>query len=582
MNPPNQNPPDQKRLLLAVALCGGILVVWNQFIAPPPVKPPPAVTQTGAKTDAGPASADPQSPATDKVADVAPDAPTRPAIERSTIATLISADVARVELTNDDGQIAAWVLEEPQYRARTDGSPKDTKPFRFIDGIALDTPPKYGTFLPPLLKLNLDGAPAVGEYSGSASGTDATVSWQDPKTGMKVTRAYSLNAETYSTAVTITLENTRSTPVPYDLTADLRGVQNDEEAGGSMFSPPIHLYEGLCRRGDDFEREKIADVQDDLGDPEDPTRYEDGIQWGGVNNRYFMAAIGAPAGEIEACEFFVDAKAVGLASDGLPAKYSYITTRIELTGGEVPANGKVTRTFNFYGGPKKLNILSGQDPSMDDAIDFGFFAPICVPMLAVMRGIHGAGVGWGWAIILLTLLVKLLTFPLTQKQYKSMAAMKKVAPQQKKIQEKYKDDKARLQQEMMKLYKEHKVNPLAGCLPLVLMMPVYFSLYRTIYSAVELYQAEFIFWITDLSVQDPYYVTPVLLGVLMFIQTRLNPQTSDNPQAKIMMNVMPIMFTGMMLFLPSGLVLYIFVNTLLGITQQYLILNKITAVPAKA
>ena len=165
-----------------------------------------------------------------------------------------------------------------------------------------------------------------------------------------------------------------------------------------------------------------------------------------------------------------------------------------------------------------------------------------------------------------------------------MAGMKKIQPKMKTLQEKYKDDKVRMQQELMKLYRENKVNPLSGCLPMLMMMPIYFALYRTIFSAVELYQAHFVGWISDLSQQDPYYITPVLLGLLMMIQMRLNPSAGDQMQQKILMNVMPIMFTAMMLFLPSGLVVYIFVNTVLGIAQQYWIYSKtdINPTPAKA
>jgi len=175
--------------------------------------------------------------------------------------------------------------------------------------------------------------------------------------------------------------------------------------------------------------------------------------------------------------------------------------------------------------------------------------------------------------------------PLTHKQYKSMASMKLIQPEMQALQAKYKDDKLKLQQKMMELYKENNVKPLAGCLPALAMMPIYFALYRTIYSAVELFQAPFGFWIQDLSAKDPYFVTPVLLGVLMFVQTRLNPQAGDQTQQRIMMTVMPVMFTAFMLFLPSGLVVYIAVNTVLGIVQQMLLMKKseeAAAVPANA
>jgi YidC/Oxa1 family membrane protein insertase len=245
-----------------------------------------------------------------------------------------------------------------------------------------------------------------------------------------------------------------------------------------------------------------------------------------------------------------------------------------LAGGRIAPGQAVSRKLTLFGGPKKLASLQTQAVPLNDAIDFGFFSVICVPMLWLMRVFFGQFGNWGLAIILLTILVKLATLPLTFKQYKSMAGMKKIQPEMKKLQEKYKEDKVRMQQELMKLYKDHNVNPLSGCLPMLMMMPIYFALYRTIYSAVELYQADFIFWIRDLSIQDPYYITPLLLGVLMFIQMRLNPSAGDAAQQKIMMNVMPIMFTGMMLFLPSGLVVYILINTLLGIAQQFWMYRK--------
>ena len=214
-------------------------------------------------------------------------------------------------------------------------------------------------------------------------------------------------------------------------------------------------------------------------------------------------------------------------------------------------------------------------------MDFGILSPLCVVMVSTLRWFHSVIPNWAVAIILLTLVVKLLTLPLTHKQYKSMAAMKAIQPQLKEIQEKYKDDRMRLQQEMMGLYKVNGVNPLAGCLPVVAMMPVYISLYRTIYSSVELYHAPLGLWIHDLSERDPTYILPVLLGVVFLIQARLNPPTGDAMQQKLMTTIMPILFTAMMLFLPSGLVVYILCNTLLGIAQQAY-MNKVVATPMPA
>jgi YidC/Oxa1 family membrane protein insertase len=167
-------------------------------------------------------------------------------------------------------------------------------------------------------------------------------------------------------------------------------------------------------------------------------------------------------------------------------------------------------------------------------------------------------------------LVKLLLLPLTNKSFKSMKAMQKLKPKMDTLREKYAADKERLNQEMLNLYKTHKINPLAGCLPMVLQMPVWIALYRTIWSSVELYQASFL-WLPDLSSEDPSFVLPVLLGIVTFVQQKIQPAQMDATQQKIMMWMMPVMFTGFMLFLPSALVVYIFCNSLLTIAQQWYI-----------
>jgi YidC/Oxa1 family membrane protein insertase len=225
---------------------------------------------------------------------------------------------------------------------------------------------------------------------------------------------------------------------------------------------------------------------------------------------------------------------------------------------------------DFYVGPKKLESLNAQEPSLSEAIDFGIFSPICIPMLWVMKLFFEMIPNWGIAIILLTILVKILTYPINAKQYESMNKMKALQPEMEALKAKYQaTDPQKFQEETMNLYRKHQVNPASGCLPLFLMMPVYMALYSTIGQAVELYQAPFFGWITDLSAQDPYFITPILLGVVMFVQARLQPNTSADPmQQKMFLYFMPGFFTMMMLFLPSGLVIYIFVNTLLGIVQQ--------------
>lgn len=561
---------DQKRLLLAVVLSAIVLMLWQATVpVPPPVQKAPVGAGDGgvAQTQTG-TTAETPTPASGQAGAV--DEPAKTIVAR-TLTTLKQNGLHTLDLSNEDGQIGGWVLEENQYmKVGEDGS---RSPFPFIRQV--DPGSNEGVFLPPLLQLQLGGALTRGDYRLEApSETGARLTWTDPKSGVNVTRAYTLDADTYTTTVELILTNPTANSVPFDLSALFRGVQNDEQAQGSMFMPPVYLYESVCKRADEFERFSADAIVEDKEDG-DPVSFTDGIRWAGVDNRYFMAALVADAGSIERCT-------ASTTRDGLPPGFTLVSNALDLVGGEVPAGGRVSRTFKFYAGPKKLSELQKFPEPLNDAIDFGIFSIICVPMLWLMRVFYGFMANWGVAIILLTIVVKIITLPLTIKQYKSMAAMKKIQPQMKKVQEKYKEDKVKLQQEMMKLYRENQVNPLAGCLPMLMMMPIYFSLYRTIYSAVELYQAEFFGWITDLSVEDPIYITPVLLGALMFVQMRLNPSAGDQMQQKILMNVMPIMFTAMMLFLPSGLVLYILVNTFLGIFQQLWILKKTNLQPQGA
>ena len=183
---------------------------------------------------------------------------------------------------------------------------------------------------------------------------------------------------------------------------------------------------------------------------------------------------------------------------------------------------------------------------------------------------------YGWSIIILTVLIKILFWPLTQKSYTSMKAMQKVQPEMAKIRVKYKNDKARLNKEVMDLYRKYKVNPLGGCLPMVIQIPVFFALYKVLLEDIGLRHAPFMFWLQDLSAKDPYYITPVVMGITMFVQQKLTPTTLDSAQAKIL-QYMPLIFTFMFLNFPSGLVIYWLVNNLLTILQQYLINRTVPA-----
>lgn len=564
MNLPNEPKTDQKRLILAVALSTGILLLWYALFPPAAPRPPGPAE--------GPAAATAGAPATSAVA-----APTSAApyagVPAQVVATLAAPGRQTVEFTNRGGDIGRWLIHEDQYLVVG----PDGRSGPFVMALPPERGFTRGSFLPPLLDVTLGDQVVQAVYAGENGPDAAVLSAVDSKSGVAITRRYTLDPQRYGVLLTLTLKNPGGAPVPYDLSALLRAAQNADEAAGNMFSPPIHLFHSLCARAETFEREAGESIADSRADGES-TRFADGIRWAGVDNRYFLTAMvpeGQKDGErIEACELLAGHEATRVAPDEVAPRTQYLATRVDLEGGVVPPNGEVTRTLRFFAGPKKHDVLHAVTPPMGDAIDFGIFRIVCIPMLWLMQRFFDLFANWGIAIILLTIVVKILTLPLTHKQYKSMAGMKKVQPMLKALQDKYKDDRLKLQQEMMKLYKEHNVNPFSGCLPVLMMMPVYIALYQTIYSSVELFQADFALWIKDLSEKDPTFVLPLLLGGLMLLQARLSPTTGDATQQKIMMYFMPILFTLMMAFLPSGLVLYIAVNTGLGIAQQWWMMRR--------
>lgn len=246
-----------------------------------------------------------------------------------------------------------------------------------------------------------------------------------------------------------------------------------------------------------------------------------------------------------------------------------------------PVNASESFNIQYTGfaGPKSLNILSSIDGRLTKIIDYGMFAVLAHPLLWLMKYLYSLFGNWGWAIVGLTLIVRIIVMPFNIYSFKSMKAMQKIQPEMTRIREKYKDkpadQKLQMNQEIMDLMKRSKANPLGGCLPMLLQLPVFFALYQVLGQSIELYRAPFIFWIHDLSERDPFYVLPILMGVTMFIQQKITPTTMDPQQAKILM-WMPVIFSFFMLTLPSGLTLYIFVSTLFGIIQQYMFMKDRT------
>ena len=240
----------------------------------------------------------------------------------------------------------------------------------------------------------------------------------------------------------------------------------------------------------------------------------------------------------------------------------------------VAAGDQATLSADFYAGPKIQDRLEDISKGLELTVDYGFLWWIAQPLFFVLSLIHSFVGNWGWSIILLTVLIKLVFYPLSATSYRSMANMRRVAPKLQALREQHGDDRQKMSQGMMELYKKEKINPLGGCLPILVQMPVFIALYWTLMESVEMRQAEWLGWITDLSLKDPYFILPILMGATMFIQQTLNPAPPDPMQAKVM-KMLPIIFTFFFLWFPAGLVLYWVVNNILSIAQQWYITRQI-------
>jgi len=293
------------------------------------------------------------------------------------------------------------------------------------------------------------------------------------------------------------------------------------------------------------------------------------IKWIGAANRYFLFSLVDETGGAQAL-----VQPLGPRAGRLSLVY--------------PVTGNQSNvSLKAFFGPKKIELLRKVEPTLDHTVNFGFFTILAYPLLQIMKWFFSITQNWGVAIILLTIVVRIAVLPLAWKSAKSMKQMAKVQPQIARLKEKYKDDKDALNRETIALMRGGGYNPIAGCLPLLVQMPIFFALYQVLYSAIELYQAPFMLWIQDLSEMDPYFVTPLLLTGLMWFQMKLTPTPSADPAQVKMMQWMPLIFGVMMLSLPSGLAVYMLISTVFGIAQQKVMNKKLglgapALVPANA
>ncbi len=377
--------------------------------------------------------------------------------------------------------------------------------------------------------------------------------------GLQLERTLTFDPTGYTISISYKIRNTTDTAVQFSPALHLTNqpFSKSNTFNRYQFSGPAYytIEEGV----EEIKAKKLA---------EGPQVFQGNIQWAGYEDTYFLNAIIPVAGGTRT----VKAQTVG----------DKTTTVLEDPVTVIPPQSEKILNYKAYMGPKKLSILELTDHNLSKAVNFGWFDVIARPTLWLLNFLHQYVKNYGIAIILVTVLIKMVFWPITQKGMKSMKNMQKLQPKIAKLKEKYKDDPTKMNQEMMTMYKTYKVNPVGGCLPMLIQIPVFFALYKVLLQAIELRHAPFMMWITDLSAPDrlpigidiPYLggipVLTLLMGASMFLQQKMTPTTGDPTQQKIMM-MLPIVFTFMFVNFASGLVLYWFINNLLSIFQQQMI-----------
>ncbi len=381
--------------------------------------------------------------------------------------------------------------------------------------------------------------------------------------GVKIAKTYVFRRGSY--VVDVKQEIINGSTSPLTASAYYRFLRDGfkEEAGmfgtNTFTGPAVYTEEGKFQK---VEFEKLADKE-----AKHVEKAKDG--WVAMLQHYFATAwIVAPtSGQsicgAQDCRFDLKKLPDGLFSAG-------VITDLP----QVAAGGKLETSVPLFLGPEDTRILKQVAPGLELVKDYGMVTVIATPLFWLLEKLHALVGNWGWAIILLTVLIKAAFFPLSAASYRSMAKMRVLAPRMEELKKRHGDDRMKLQEAMVKMYREEKINPLGGCLPILIQIPVFIALYWTLLASVEIRQAPWLGWITDLSVKDPYFILPILMTISMFVQTLLSPPPPDPMQAK-MMKIMPLVFSAMFFMFPAGLVLYWVVNNTLSILQQWVITRKI-------
>lgn len=552
---------EQKRVQLAVGLSLVVLVAWtflNNKNSPHPNPAPPIPAAGGAIGPATPAS--PTSPAAAPAAAPTPvEAEQRTVVERP--------GMYRVELTNHGAAIASFEVLDSKYFSR------DVRTLALHNGQPVaerrqtDGPTQLMTSYRPAMTLRLpDSGFSLPEVQAFSLVSNEVLPDQRQRVvyafttaELRIQKTYVFSPNSFQIDVYLDLENRKLTPVSYHVELGLEGYQDPTQKSGSMFSPRVPQNEVLWDIAGKRRSLNLEALRDNKIDADD---LRGNMRWLAIGQQYFILALALPSGpEIGDKLGHARADANGALS-----------TSVEFAAQTLQPGQTAKLQVAVFGGPKLPELLDevtvgGQAAGLGTSIDYTRGLKILVrSLLWTLRQIDTLVHSWALAIILLTCLVKLLTLYPSHKSMQSMKKIAKLKPEIDKLQKEYADDKVKMQEELTKLYRKHGANPVGGCLPLLIQMPIYFALYSMLGNAVELYRVK-LFWIPDLTAADPYFILPLVTGVLMFGQTKLTPAPAD-PQQRMMTMLMPVMFTVFSIFLPAGLTLYIMTNTILGMIQQ--------------
>ncbi|PIE82730.1 MAG: membrane protein insertase YidC [Candidatus Contendobacter odensis] len=552
---------ENQRLILVMVLVFILFLLWQNWVEFQAVKygsppAPAAEMQTGSTTDDAsvPVMPDPVTTVQD-VPDITSTAGEAPQEPDAGQIVRVTTDLIKAEIHTIGG-----TLRQVGLRTYPTSVKKPDEPFLLFRDSGQEI------FIAQSGLLALDGLPAPNHYAEFttdqhkyrlADGQDTLevqLNWSDPA-GLKVTKTYVFHRGSFLVTLHHRVENSMATDWRGSLYRQFQ--RTPPASSGGFFSGGVITYTGVVVSTPEQRYEKIS--FSDIEKKALSQRVQGG--WVAMIQHYFLGAWIPDQHKTNA--FYT--KVVG-GNRYVAGLRSAIQT--------VAAGA--THNFNtqLYVGPKLPRTLAEIAPNLQLTVDYGSLTIISEPLFWLLEKIHAVVGNWGWAIIFLTLLIKLAFYKLSETSYRSMANMRRLAPELARLKDLYGDDKQKMNEMMMGLYKREKVNPLGGCLPILIQIPVFIALYWVLVESVQLRQAPFMLWIQDMSIPDPYYVLPLIMGATMLIQQKLSPAPPDPMQAKIMM-ALPIVFTFMFLWFPSGLVLYWVVNNILSILQQWVITRRV-------